>query len=58
VSLTIINRWGNEVYKNSNYKDEWNGGNLNDGTYYYLIETKKNNETKVYKGWVLIKRSN
>ena len=46
VHLEIYNRWGNVVYKNENYKNEWNGTcntgiyfgqELPDGTYYYLI---------------------
>jgi gliding motility-associated-like protein len=40
--LRVYNRWGNEVYRNENYKNEWNGfykGNpLPDGTYYYVLE--------------------
>ena len=45
VSVWIINRWGNEVYKNLDYKNDWNGksaGNilgedLPEGTYYYIV---------------------
>ncbi len=64
VSLLVYNRWGNLVYKNENYRNDWNGtsnvsmaigSKLPDGTYYYLIEIKDTG--KVYKGSVYIKRS-
>ena len=41
--LVVYNRWGNEVYVNSNYKNDnavkngWKGEGLNEGTYYYLL---------------------
>ncbi|SHH05041.1 conserved repeat domain-containing protein/gliding motility-associated C-terminal domain-containing protein [Pedobacter caeni] len=54
--LTVFNRWGNEVYRNGNYRNTWTGEGLNEGTYYYLIRLKKDSKLEVYKGWVLIKR--
>lgn len=53
--VTIFNRWGNEVYRNNNYKNTWAGEGLNEGTYYYLIKLRKADKVDVYKGWVLIK---
>jgi gliding motility-associated-like protein len=58
--VIIINRWGNEVWKGTNYNNtdvRWNGQNMNgvdvtDGTYYYII---KYNNTEA-RGWVFIKR--
>jgi gliding motility-associated-like protein/uncharacterized repeat protein (TIGR01451 family) len=47
VNMEIFNRWGNLVYKNENYKNDWNGTcntgiyfgqDLPDGTYYYVIK--------------------
>ena len=55
VDLIVINRWGNEVYKNSNYKNNWDGRGLNDGTYYYVIQAVSKGQSTTYKGWVLIK---
>jgi gliding motility-associated-like protein len=44
VKLTIFNRYGNEVYQNDQYQNDWNGTNskngmeLPDGTYFYVLE--------------------
>ncbi len=53
--LVIFNRQGRVVYKSSNYQNDWDGGNLPDGTYFYVLKchgfkTKK----AVYKGSVAI----
>jgi gliding motility-associated-like protein len=46
-SLMIFNRWGNEVYTSNNYQNNWNGGDLPDGTYYYTVQLQNG---KDYKG--------
>jgi gliding motility-associated-like protein len=43
--LTILNRWGAEVYYNANYINNWNGettggAELPDGTYYFIVKFK------------------
>ncbi len=48
VNITILNRWGNVVYEDSNYQNQWNGLNpngnkLKDGTYYYFISYNEGN---------------
>jgi gliding motility-associated-like protein len=57
--LTIINRWGNEVYKAKNYKNDWTGTGLNEGTYYYLLRVKENagSSWKVFKGYITLIRA-
>ncbi len=35
--LQIFNRWGKKVYESSNYQNNWNGENNNDGVYFYVI---------------------
>ncbi|SMG36795.1 DUF7507 domain-containing protein, partial [Sphingobacterium psychroaquaticum] len=55
VSVVIVNRWGNEVYRSENYDNTWTGRGLNEGTYYYIITPYKNGKSEVIKGWVLIK---
>jgi gliding motility-associated-like protein len=57
-SLQVFNRWGNQVYNSANYQNNWDGGNLADGTYYYLLTAKDHTgKTTTYKGWVFIKRT-
>ncbi|MGZ3754072.1 MAG: T9SS type B sorting domain-containing protein [Mucilaginibacter sp.] len=55
--LTIFNRWGNEVYRADNYLNNWDGGNLAEGTYYYILNRKEHSGAITpLKGWVFIKR--
>ena len=56
IDLVIVNRWGNEVYRNKNYQDNWDGSGLSEGTYYYIIVLKKGATQVVKKGWILLKR--
>ncbi|MBN2349659.1 MAG: gliding motility-associated C-terminal domain-containing protein, partial [Bacteroidales bacterium] len=56
--LIIFDRWGNEVYSNEFYQNEWHGqnnkgGEITEGTYFYFIRLA-NGYTK--KGFLLIKR--
>ncbi|WP_417356459.1 gliding motility-associated C-terminal domain-containing protein [Flavobacterium sp.] len=57
-SLSIFNRYGQEVYSMNNYTNEWygqnkNGSELPTGTYYYAI---KMNDGDTKTGWVYINR--
>jgi gliding motility-associated-like protein len=55
--LTVINRWGNEVFRQKNYKNNWDGKGLSPGTYYYILQVKVcNNAEKTMKGYVMIVR--
>jgi len=55
--LMIFNRWGNRIFEATNYQNDWDGkwdGNdLPDGTYFYLLELG-NGETR--KGFVQLNR--
>lgn len=58
VKLEILNRWGNLVYQNSSYKNDWGGKNsggedLTDDTYFYTLEIP---DKKTFKGYVVLKR--
>jgi gliding motility-associated-like protein len=63
--LIIFNRWGSEVFRTTNYQNDWKGqsnSNLNfggdelpSGTYYYLFDTKVE-AIGVKKGFVYLKR--
>ncbi len=55
--ITILNRWGNEVYRSKSYKNNWSGDDLAEGTYYYVARVKLCDGTdKVFKGFVMIVR--
>ena len=55
--LIVFNRWGNEVYRSTNYLNNWDGGNLAEGTYYYILNRREHTgEITPLKGWVFIKR--
>jgi gliding motility-associated-like protein len=58
VELIIINRWGNEEYRNRNYLNDWEGQNtkgekLPDDTYFYILIFENGT---IKKGSVLIKK--
>lgn len=57
--LVIVNRWGNEVYKTSNYQNDWTGDGLNEGTYYYIVRVKESagDEWQVFKGYITLIRA-
>lgn len=56
--MVIFNRWGNEVYKASPYKGEWNGSNLSEGTYYYVFEARLHNgHWQTFKGYITLIRN-
>ena len=63
--LEIYNRWGNVVYKQSGYKNDWRGSsngrfiyNENEdlpvGTYYYKLDFGDGSEPKL--GWIYLNR--
>jgi uncharacterized repeat protein (TIGR01451 family)/gliding motility-associated-like protein len=40
-TLSIFNRWGNEVWhSNGAYQENWSGEGLNEGTYYFILRVK------------------
>ncbi|WP_184549515.1 gliding motility-associated C-terminal domain-containing protein [Mucilaginibacter sp. FT3.2] len=56
--LTIFNRWGNEVYRADNYKNDWNGSGLAEATYFYILNRKeRSGQFTPLKGWVFFKLS-
>ena len=52
--LVIYNRWGVVVYEAQNYKSDWNGENLPEGVYFYILNLK--NGSKEIKGSIYLKR--
>ncbi|MFL5728148.1 MAG: gliding motility-associated C-terminal domain-containing protein, partial [Cytophagaceae bacterium] len=54
-TVHIDNRWGSEVYKSKNYRNDWNGDKLSAGVYYYFIGND-NSCVRDYKGWLYIEK--
>ncbi|WP_162054401.1 gliding motility-associated C-terminal domain-containing protein [Pontibacter pamirensis] len=52
--LTIYNHHGQEMYKNTNYRNDWSGKGLTSGVYFYSLQVP--NLGKRYKGWVEVAR--
>ena len=62
ISLEVYNRWGNAVYKNSDYKNTWDGkcnqglhlgDDVPEGTYYYIITV---NSSERFASFITIMR--
>lgn len=53
-TLSVFNRWGQEVFETKNYRNGWRATDLPDGTYYYIFTTIK--DGKEYTGHVTILR--
>jgi gliding motility-associated-like protein len=56
--LIIYNRWGTEVYRSSDYQNDWEGMDhknraLNPDTYYYILKIESE---RIIKGFVEIRR--
>lgn len=57
-SLNIFNRWGSVVYSSADYKNDWDGKDLNgtplpEGTYFYVLNPENAQQVK---GYVVIRR--
>lgn len=52
--LTVFNRWGDEVFKTKGYSSAkaWDGGGLNPGTYFYILNVDLDGVKKAYKGFI------
>lgn len=55
--VTIFNRWGDLLYQNDNYKNDWdathNGAPVPDATYFYLMELE---DGRKFQGFVEVRR--
>ena len=52
--LTVVNRWGNEVYSSNDYTNTWNAEKLPDGVYFYILDLAN---SEALKGDVTILRN-
>jgi|GEM_PF-871432 len=58
--LIIYNRWGDEVFSSKGYTNEkaWDGGDLQSGTYYYVLTVTIENQSRVFKGFITMIKKN
>ena len=52
--LTIFNRWGRVVFHSKDYQNNWDGGGLSDGTYFYVLKCHGLKQDATYQGSVMI----
>jgi gliding motility-associated-like protein len=52
--LKIYNRWGSVVYESTDYKNNWDGGALADGTYFYILTVPDFLKTGPFSGSVTL----
>lgn len=57
-TLVIFNRQGRKVYESINYQNDWDGGGLKDGAYFYVLQCEGFKSNEVYKGSLTIIGSN
>lgn len=58
-NMFIYNRWNSEVWRSTgrSYENDWNGDQLGEGTYFYIIKLKDRNGIEVvFNGWVMLLR--
>lgn len=57
-TLSIFNRWGNEVYRsNGSYNNNWSGEGLSEGTYYYVLKlVSREGNSESATGWITLLR--
>ncbi|MBC3540530.1 ice-binding family protein [Rufibacter sediminis] len=55
--LTVYNRWGNEIYKTKNYKNDWRATGLEEATYFYVLRVRGcDGKDQVFRGPVQVVR--
>lgn len=59
-ALIIYNRWGDVVYRTEHYETKWdgkyNGSDLPDGTYFYIINSSDNSNGGQTTGFLILQR--
>ena len=51
-ALKIYSRWGQEVYRTADYRNDWNAAGLSAGLYYYLL---RDTDGRTLKGWLEVR---
>lgn len=56
-TLVIFNRWGQQLFEANNYENDWDGEDLVDGAYFYVLKCEGQYRDDVYKGSITILRN-
>ena len=51
--LVIFNRWGNKLYDNPDYKNNWDAHGYSNGTYYFVLYRS---DDKTFPGFLTVLR--
>ncbi|MCF8230169.1 MAG: gliding motility-associated C-terminal domain-containing protein [Bacteroidales bacterium] len=54
--LVVFNRYGKKVYETTDYENDWDGENLPEGVYYYVLTCFGEFRTDVFKGSLTLLR--
>lgn len=54
--IRIINRWESEVFRTDAYQNDWDGANLPDGTYFYILRVFEGQQLWIYTGALTVLR--
>jgi gliding motility-associated-like protein len=55
--LQVFNRWGKIMFESNDYQNDWDGGDLKDGTYFYILDIDDpSGKQDIFKGTITIIR--
>ncbi|HYG52596.1 MAG TPA: gliding motility-associated C-terminal domain-containing protein, partial [Flavobacteriales bacterium] len=57
-AVAIYNRWGQLMYENGAYQNNWDGGDVSDGVYFYVVTLTDGSTPANYHGTVQVARGN
>lgn len=54
--LNIFDRWGNTVFVEAGYQNDWAGNGLSPGTYFYVLKINTGGKPQLIKGYITLMR--
>ncbi len=54
--IKVFNRYGKKVFSQTDYQNDWDGNNLREGVYFYVLTAKGYFGTETYQGAITILR--
>lgn len=54
--LVIFDRWGNTVFSEVSYQNDWAGNGLSPGTYFYVLKINTGGKQQLIKGYITLMR--